>query len=380
MMRRAGRRATAAGRHWGILVVILLVSCSGGSQEDLPSQATSSEAVPTEDIMGLEYFAPLEASTYSIYPDYDPSTPLRVVYKIPAEGWSMWIGAVKFADDGHVGLSITTVSNLVRHGCRDHAWADPPVGPSVDDLAAALADLAPFRVTSPPEDVSIYGYSGKYLELTVPNLPVRGGLHGMRRGEPQELGRFHRHDTGGRVLRLHGSRLHRGVLVPRRRRHPSDDRGGMVSWLAARGPRRAALDPGLHPDRAVRSLETESVGQSFSSSAARALLAMSRTQHLQNWPEVLRGGGGTRVNSESPAQGPYLQGFSCHNKAKVGGSSPSAPTGGSPRHLGIGASLPTHSCMPRHPLALGTTRFVWRIGVVPWSTETSSGYAPPGTR
>ncbi|HYJ61056.1 MAG TPA: hypothetical protein VE032_06275 [Actinomycetota bacterium] len=44
----------------------------------------------------------------------------------------------------------------------------------MDDLAAALADLAPFRVTSAPEDVSMYGYRGTYLELTVPNLPVKG--------------------------------------------------------------------------------------------------------------------------------------------------------------------------------------------------------------
>ena len=86
----------------------------------------------------------------------------------------MWIGAAKSADDGHVMVSITTVSNLVRHGCRDHSWADPPVGPSVDDLATALADLAPFRVTSPPKDVTIYGYGGKHLELTVPDLPVEG--------------------------------------------------------------------------------------------------------------------------------------------------------------------------------------------------------------
>jgi hypothetical protein len=86
----------------------------------------------------------------------------------------MWIGATKSSDDGHVMVSITTVTNLVRHGCRDHSWADPPVGPSVDDLAAALADLAPFRVTAPPKGVTIYGYRGKYLELTVPDLPVEG--------------------------------------------------------------------------------------------------------------------------------------------------------------------------------------------------------------
>ena len=124
--------------------------------------------------MELAPFAPLEPGTYFIDPDGDPSTPLRVVYEVPAEGWSMWIGAAKFADDGHVGVSITTVTNLVRHGCRDHSWADPPVGPSVDDLATALADLAPFKVTSPPRDVTAFGYSGKHLELTVPDLPVEG--------------------------------------------------------------------------------------------------------------------------------------------------------------------------------------------------------------
>jgi len=124
--------------------------------------------------MDLPPFAPLEPGTYFIDPDLDPSTPLRVVYEVPAEGWTMWIGAAKSADDGHVMVSITTVTNLVRHGCRDHSWADPPVGPSVNDLAAALADLAPFRVTSPPKDVTIYGYSGKHLKLTVPDLPVEG--------------------------------------------------------------------------------------------------------------------------------------------------------------------------------------------------------------
>jgi hypothetical protein len=122
--------------------------------------------------MELENFAPLEPGTFVIDPDADPSTPVRVVYEVRAEGWSEWIGAAKFSQDGHVGVSITTVTNVVRHGCRDHRWVEPPVGPSVDDLAAALTDLAPFRVTSPVEDVSIYGYRGTYLELTVPNLPV----------------------------------------------------------------------------------------------------------------------------------------------------------------------------------------------------------------
>jgi hypothetical protein len=148
-----------------------------------PSPVASSDPSPTQtarDIMELPNFAPLVPGTYFIDPDSDASTPLRVVYEVPVQGWSQWFGAVKFAGDEHVAVSITTVTNLVRHGCRDHRPADPPVGLTVDDLAAALADLAPFRVTSPPEDVTIYGYSGKHLELTVPDLPVEGGPHDLR--------------------------------------------------------------------------------------------------------------------------------------------------------------------------------------------------------
>jgi hypothetical protein len=163
-----------------LAALLALGACAPGPEaadRTIPSPTAPGEPSPTptiHDIMELEPFAPLEPGTYFIDPDLDPSTPLRVVYEVPFEGWSMWIGATKSSDDGYVMVSITTVTNLVRHGCRDHSWADPPVGPSVDDLAAALADLAPFRVTSPPKDVTIYGYHGKHLELTVPDLPVEG--------------------------------------------------------------------------------------------------------------------------------------------------------------------------------------------------------------
>ena len=165
------------------LVSLAAVACSSNDEppaSEAAGTAGSSTAAPSDpsptqtvrDIAELPDFAPVEPGTYSVDPDSDASTPLRVVYRVPVEGWSAWFGAVKFAGDERVAVSITTVTNLVRHGCRDHRPADPPVGPSVDDLAAALADLAPFRVTSPPEDVTIHGYSGKHLELSVPDLPV----------------------------------------------------------------------------------------------------------------------------------------------------------------------------------------------------------------
>jgi hypothetical protein len=179
---------TRLGRSLALVIMLALGACTSGSEavkapgSSAPTSSDADTTSPSEtdpgpevqDIMSLEPFAPLEPGTYFIDPDLDPSTPLRVVYEVPAEGWAQWIGAAKPADDGHVMVSITTVTNLVRQGCRDHSWADPPVGPSVDDLAAALADLAPFQVTSSPTDVTIDGYRGSNLELTVPDLPVEG--------------------------------------------------------------------------------------------------------------------------------------------------------------------------------------------------------------
>jgi hypothetical protein len=166
------------------IVVGIVSACAGSTPTPSLTAVPTPGPTPTpsaavRDIWSFEPLGPIEPGSYFIDPDLDASTPLHVVYEVPAAGWSMWVGGSKFSDVGHVDVSITTVVNLVRDGCHGHIWADPPVGPSVDDLAAALAALVPFRLTSPAADVTIYGYSGKHLEWTVPDLPVDGaGDHG----------------------------------------------------------------------------------------------------------------------------------------------------------------------------------------------------------
>ncbi|MFN8234433.1 MAG: hypothetical protein U0V56_13540 [Actinomycetota bacterium] len=165
-------------RHGHLLVLAFALAVGACASDPEPADApTPSSVAPSgtdttpavQDIMDFGWLGPVGSGTYFLDADIDP---LRVVYDIPAEGWSNWIGAAKFGpDDGHVAVSITTVVNLVANGCKDHLAAYPPVGPSVDDLATALAELAPFEVTTAPEDVTIYGYSGKHLELTVPDTP-----------------------------------------------------------------------------------------------------------------------------------------------------------------------------------------------------------------
>ena len=161
------------------VVGALLVVAAGGDDEDTVDAVTSTPTteLPQDvvDLHGLpesEDFVSLEPGRYFVDPDGATTTPLRVTFEVAAEGWSSWIGAAKFDDGGHVALSIAAVTNLVRDGCLDHRPADPVVGATVNDLATALTQLAPFEVSAPPSDVTMFGYSGKHLQLTVPDLPV----------------------------------------------------------------------------------------------------------------------------------------------------------------------------------------------------------------
>lgn len=157
---------------------------SSSSSPSLPSPIpsvsamASPRAVPAPtypaNVMDVPDFSPLEVETYYVEP---VGTDLQVSYTIPAEGWMSWFGAFKPGlptdpPNSVVGLSIVNVTNVVQDGCTGHVAADPPIGPTVDDMATALAALEPFDLTKPPTAVTAYGFSGKHLELTVPDLAL----------------------------------------------------------------------------------------------------------------------------------------------------------------------------------------------------------------
>jgi hypothetical protein len=97
---------------------------------------------------------------------------MRIFYTIPATGWSAFLGPYKDVGEGEelqrVNVTFADVQNLTVDACTNQVALDPPVGPTVDDLAAALAELPPFEVASPPTDVTAFGYSGKHLEIAIP--------------------------------------------------------------------------------------------------------------------------------------------------------------------------------------------------------------------
>ena len=92
---KAGGMKIRHGLKLGLVLPLALAGCARtpeGTDTTTTSPTAPSEptASPTiQNIMDLPDFAPLEPGTYFIDPDADPSTPLRVVYEVPFEGWSI---------------------------------------------------------------------------------------------------------------------------------------------------------------------------------------------------------------------------------------------------------------------------------------------------
>jgi hypothetical protein len=113
----------------------------------------------------------LAPGTYVI----DRMFPANVTFTVPA-GWAHWgvtsdsAGVLKREGDppDGAGFGFFIVDNVPGDACRKHlGLQDPPVGPTVDDLAAALVKLDGVE-SSTPIDVNFAGHEGKYLELTGP--------------------------------------------------------------------------------------------------------------------------------------------------------------------------------------------------------------------
>jgi hypothetical protein len=100
------------------------------------------------------------------------------------------------------------VAHVYADPCRWQAgFVDPPVGPTVDDLATALANQ-PQRGESVPVDVTVDGYPGKMIELSVPGdinfADCDGGQfyswEGRFQQAPGQTDRLYILDVGGQRL------------------------------------------------------------------------------------------------------------------------------------------------------------------------------------
>lgn len=113
---------------------------------------------------------------------------------------------------GGIAIAVWSVANVYEDGCT---WQDslmnPPVGPTAEDLADALAGLAD-RETTAPVAVSVDGYPGFELEMTIRGVDFATCDEGQFRSwiGPTGNPRFHQ-DQGEHdrilILDVDGTRL-----------------------------------------------------------------------------------------------------------------------------------------------------------------------------
>lgn len=156
-----------------VLAVILGVNflsgpSVGGDQDPTPSPTPTAAVSPVE-LPSLEG-VPLSAGTYSL----GASFPVGITFEVPS-GWSSCSQGVLeqgLCYGGHPGVALTflIVDNVVADPCdSSRTLLDPPVGPSVEDLVAAISNLAGFEASA-TTDVTVDGFQGKQFTLTAPDI------------------------------------------------------------------------------------------------------------------------------------------------------------------------------------------------------------------
>jgi hypothetical protein len=138
---------------------------------------------------------PLEPGDYL----FTSVAPLEITFTVFEAGWvKNVIPNTIWSSNSAVRFGFGIVSNVLADPCVPGVEVDPPVGPTVDDLATALATLPGVEPVT-PSDVELGGFRGKLVDLRIPES-----------AEPCE-GMWISDDEGGRIrywiLDVEGTRL-----------------------------------------------------------------------------------------------------------------------------------------------------------------------------
>ena len=133
------------------------------SSTSAPSAAAS--PIPSTSDFDLAPMGPLNPGRYQAVSEVDK---VPFSFTLPA-GWKSegWYLTNRTTEEAHTGLivSFLPVANVYEEPCASK-MADPPVGPSVTDLAAALVAL-PGTTASSIRDVVLDGHAAKLVEYTI---------------------------------------------------------------------------------------------------------------------------------------------------------------------------------------------------------------------
>lgn len=148
----------------------------GGVATPSPSVSPSISPEPTPRGM---FDGELPAGSYVTHPFSAPDSGLRITYTVPAgwTGFGDWalLGPNGTGAPAGVGIGFLMATGLFSDGCHwdqlgNGTWpqvGDITVGPSVDDLVAALRVHPDYEVSA-PTDAVVSGYPAKRLDLAFP--------------------------------------------------------------------------------------------------------------------------------------------------------------------------------------------------------------------
>jgi hypothetical protein len=171
---RRSRTAIALTYCGVVILTAPLVSCTAPVPRATATSGTATDD-PTETLQRLAdqpEQSPLEPGRYVMSMPDAPSTPMLPVITVP-EGYShsddgQGVYTSDPGPDGYgPGLDEWNIEEVYTHPCAPDGHPEP-VGPEVTDLADALV-AQPLRNASTPTPVTVGGYGGVYLELSVPD-------------------------------------------------------------------------------------------------------------------------------------------------------------------------------------------------------------------
>jgi len=158
---------TARRMAAGCCAALLVSACAAGPSAGGASSTPSSSSAATTGATRYVVAGPIDSGRY--YFDRGPYAAVRFTFTMPA-GWIAQNGGrtiSKHPDEpGEVGWGPFVITDIYNDACGlDGVLTE--VGPTVDDLAGALA-AQPGPVASEPVDITLGGYPAKRVDLTVP--------------------------------------------------------------------------------------------------------------------------------------------------------------------------------------------------------------------
>ena len=149
------------------------VGGAGGTPSASPSATPTPAPTPTAAASAAVPEFPgvsdnVAAGTYRWKAD-QVTTPADITFTVPA-GWTSRYGIPNKdrGGPGEIAVGDYMAYNIYTDRCQwKGALLDPPVGPTVDDLATALVAQKAWNA-APPTDVTLGGYPAKRIELSIP--------------------------------------------------------------------------------------------------------------------------------------------------------------------------------------------------------------------